>query len=191
MSIHDTTSVKVIFGEVYNGTLDLGGQIHQCLFFLYLGVIAKSLGLLGFGTCEFGVQLLNPLLTEGVDCRWFLERSNELTYHVRGCTCNQGWMRNSIWGCRVRKRFGSRSVHLQLHSTTPTKKNGRINLVAYLQHLHRLTRPGRALTPHGDQEYSTWWEKLVITIVQSSTVIKSRALTGNEGMDRREYWTGW
>jgi hypothetical protein len=69
MSIHDTTSVKVIFGEVYNGTLDLGGQIHQCLFFLYLSVVAKPLGLLGFGTRELGVQLLNSLLTEGINSR--------------------------------------------------------------------------------------------------------------------------
>lgn len=50
MSIHNTTTGKIIFGEMYNGIFDFGGEVHEGLFFFDLGIVTKALGFLRFGT---------------------------------------------------------------------------------------------------------------------------------------------
>lgn len=68
---------------MHHGVLNFRSQIHQRLLLFDFGIGAKALTLLGLRTRKFGVQLLDPLLAEGIEGRGLFEGRNKSIFVIR------------------------------------------------------------------------------------------------------------
>lgn len=77
MAVHDTAALEIVLCKVDNDALDAGRLLHELLLILDVRVVAEALALLRLGPVELGVQLLDALLSEGVDGGGVLERLDQ------------------------------------------------------------------------------------------------------------------